>query len=378
MRRAAPVVLSLLWAGAAGAAPATLSPYGELATGYESNVFLAPDAVGAAGDLVRDDVFFRGLAGLDAAWRPTGRDALSAYAEHETVRYSSFTEMNRYGFELGGAYRRALSGAWEAGLSALWERRQERGTDVFGAPLTQTYAFRAWEARPSLRWRGAGVDVRATLAFRSADYDAPASTAVQSLDHSEVRFGLRATRDFAGGAQGLARYDLEMRRYDDYIARLGAPPASVGAPDPAGSKRRQIDHHLKIGARWKGDAGGRVEARAEYDRRVDPFQDYFSYSQPGLRLIGRAALPRGAEVTGEVSVARRTYDVQDVIVPGPNPKLEKTLTDVRLEATQPLGARFKIGLSYRMENEGTNETASSAVNRDFTNHVLTLGLQASW
>jgi outer membrane protein assembly factor BamA len=189
--------------------------------------------------------------GVDWTQRFQQGRRFSASVDHEEVVFSSHTGLNRYGTDVWVFYRQPLMSRWSAGLQGEWEKQNERGVDVDGVPLIQSYAYQSFEVSPQLEWErnvfsslGQSL-VRLSLNFRTADYEDPVSTpTVQTQDYHQWGGGLRFQQELLSGQRAWVQYDVERRNYDKYIARLGGPASVEGDMDPNGSLRQQRDHHL--------------------------------------------------------------------------------------------------------------------------------------
>lgn len=378
-----PAVLLTLLSGSLYAAKPVVSPFATVEAGFESNVFQSPDTFAGTTEPVKDDSFLRYEAGVDLAWRfPAGRRVDFSLA-HEEIRFSSHSLMNRYGTDVWAQYRHPLNDRWELSTAGYWESRRERGVDVDGLPLSQTYTYTAFEISPRVEWKGPVFDdlglseVRFTLTHRAADYETPVSTTVQSQDYSQNKFGLRLLQNYSPQTAAWFEYEVEMRDYDHYIARLGGPAALEGDQDPNGTLRSHTDHHLALAWENRPRPGVRWELGLTAAVRDDGFQNYFGYKEAGLYVKGKHRFPSKTELSGKASWATRRYDVQTLSLLDAT-KRQVSLPRASLKAAQPLGARWKVHARYDFDSQDSNINSPTSPLQGFTDHVLSAGVTFDW
>lgn len=377
-------LMGLILAGTAGAVEGKLAPYGSVGVGYESNVFQAPSTLVGVADPVRGDIFYRTVVGLDAGMKVVEGGRVFILFDHEENHFSSHSVLNNYGTEVRAGYRQAWGGHWAAGLTGQWENQNERGVDVDGVPLTQTYAYRALDISPRLEWNGepfsATGRTEATLTYthRVADYENPPSTpSVQSQDYKQSEIGLRLVQNYPDRYAAAFEYTLGKRDYDDYLARLGGPASVEGDATTDGTRRSQKDHRLT--ASWERNIrpGTRWEVGAKAVLRDDGYQNYFSYKQMGLYAKGKVRFESRRELSGKISYARRSYDVQTLSLADAT-KRKMSLLNAGVTGTQPLTDRLKAFLKYDLEVQGSNVKSNASPLQGFTDQTVFAGVSADW
>ncbi len=291
--------------------------------------------------------------------------------------------MNRYGTDLWAQYRHPLNDRWELSAAGYWESRRERGVDVDGLPLSQTYRYSAFELSPRVEWKGPVFDdrglteVRFTFTHRAADYDTPVSTNVQTQDYSQEEIGLRLLQNYSDTTAAWLQYEMEMRDYDKYIARLGGPASLEGDQDPNGTLRSHTDHHVTLAWENRPRPGARWEVGLAVSVRDDGFQNYFGYKQAGLYVKGKHRFETKTELSGKASWATRRYDVQTLSL-ADSTKRQVTLPRLSLKAAQPLGARWKVHARYELDSQDSNIDSPTSPLQGFTDHVLSAGVTFDW
>lgn len=382
MKTSFAVVLAL-WGGSLSAAPVAVSPFGTVEAGFESNVFQSPDTFTGAADPVKGDTFLRAEAGLDLVWRlPAARRANVSFS-HEEVRFSSHTLMNRYGTDLLAEYRHPLNDRWTLAGSGYWESRRERGVDVDGLPLSQTYAYTAFEISPRVEWKApifadlGKTELRLSFTHRQADYETPISTQVQSQDYAQEEIALRLLQNYTDKTAAWVEYEMEMRDYDTYLARLGGPAALEGDPASDGTLRSHTDHHLTLAWENRPRPGVRWETGLAINVRDDGYQNYFGYKQFGAYVKGKHRFETKTELSGKLSYAFRRYDVQTLSL-ADSTKRQVTIPRASLKAAQPLGKRWKVHARYDFDSQDSNINAPSSPLQGFADHTLSAGVTFDW
>lgn len=383
MNKILPAVVLTLLCGSLPAAESVFSPFATLETGYESNVFQSPAAFTGTAEPVQEDTFFRAEAGLDLVWRlPAARRVNVSFA-HEEIRFSSHTLMNRYGTDFFAEYRHPVNDRWELAGVGYWESRRERGVDVDGLPLSQTYAYTAFELSPRVEWKGpvfaslGKTEIRLAYTHREADYETPVSTMVQTQDHSQETIGLRLLQNYTAQTAAWIQYEMEMRDYDKYLARVGGPAAVEGDPAPDGTLRAHTDHHLTLAWENRPRPGVRWETGLAVSVRDDGYQNYFGYKQFGLYVKGKHRFETKTELSGKLSYAFRRYDVQTLSL-ADSTKRQIALPRASLKVAQPFGQKWKIHARYEFDNQDSNINSPSSPLQGFTDHVLSAGVTFDW
>lgn len=383
MNKILPAVVLTLLSGSLPAVETVFSPFATLETGVESNVFQSPATFTGTPNPVKDDVFLRAEAGLDLTWRfSNARRVLVSFA-HEEVRFSSHTRMNRYGTDLSAEYRHPLNDRWQLSAAGDWETRRERGVDVDGLPLAQTYAYQAFEISPGLGWKGdlfsdkGQTEFRLTLTHREADYETPVSTMVQTQDYSQNQAAFRLLQNYSAQTAAWIDYAVELRDYDKYLARVGGPASLEGDPAPDGTLRSHTDHHLTLAWETRPRPGARWETGLAVSVRDDGYQNYFGYKQIGLYVKGKHRFESKTELSGKLSWATRRYDVQTLALADPT-KRRVSLPRATLKAVQPLGARWNVHARYDLDSQDSNIDSPTSPLQGFTDHILSAGVTFDW
>lgn len=374
---------ALLLAGSLKAAAPVFSPFGTLEGGFESNVYQSPDTFTGTPAPVQDDVFLRTEAGADLAWRFPGQRRVNVSFAHEEIRFSSHTRMNRYGTDLLAEYRHPLNDRWQISAAGYWESRRERGVDVDGLPLSQTYAYTAYELSPRVEWKGdlfsdrGATEFRITFTHREADYETPVSTQVQTQDYSQNEFGLRFLQNYSDQSAAWLDYEMEARDYDKYLARVGGPAALEGDPAPDGTLRTHTDHHLTLAWETRPRPGARWETGLTVSVRDDGYQNYFGYKQYGVYVKGKHRFEGKTELSGKISYAFRRYEVQTLSL-ADGTKRQVRLPRATVKVAQPLGQRWKVHARYDFDSQDSNVNSPASPLQGFTDHILSAGVTFDW
>lgn len=370
------------WAGLGGAwGDISIRPYGSVEAGFESNVFQSPDNLPAVSDPVKEDVFFRSLVGSDLEWDLGTSQKIALFVDHEEVRYASHTAVNRYGTTAALDYLNK-GAVWDKGVELVWETQQERGVDVDGLPLGQTYAYQSLGLFPRWVWYGAlfseagETEWSFSLGGQRNDFEAPPSPNM-SQDNTEISGRSRFRQELSPERALVAQYEVVFRKYDDYLARLSGPANAVGVADPNGERRRHLDHRLGLSHQWRPGKGDRYEVGVKIRRLDDGFQDYYSYNNFGVFAKGKHRFSTKTELSGKAAYSLRSYDVQTLSTTDPTKRGTRDL-DGELKALHPLGEHWNLLFSYVLESQTSNVKTPGSPLQGYTNHILTAGLSAAW
>ena len=335
--------------------------------GYEDNLYHSPETYIDANDdffpssqLLVDDMFNDYRWRLGAKHKFNKKNQLRLEYSSWLRRYENYKNANQSSHMLKSYFRHTFSKKINGTIYGRYQREDRIGTNVLGDELVLDFAFHQYYLRSYFNIK---VNKKNRLnleaSYRYRDFDPVEERRSFSYGESRLRI-LDYHKYRIGNLANTFRTSVEWKDRP-YIERLSRTSEGVKLPDNALRHDRyfEVEVSNKIYVRKKFT----IEPKLEFDRRIDRFNNYFSFHQFSESLEIKYKRKKW-EVAAQGEFSQRNYLVR--LAPNGeanDPRLQYNFLRYRLEAGYHIMPGLTLATKFRRVNRDTNVMAESVRTR---------------
>jgi len=373
-----------------GKSGALLYIEGDVATGYETNVFHSPDKVvahpvyGTKSGLEKSDFFLAMEVGahIKGAWNE--KNKYKAGVAIGGKRYSNHDVLDETTGKVKLDSRHKINKRLKIKLHADFRKKERDETNIFGDKYIQEYSYRSIYTGPDFifvirpedknRERKFGETLLTLKGrYKDKDYDEPPAP-YESYDYTEHRSIVAMEQVIAEKYQLELEYDQRAREYREDLAK-----EANGGDNVLGKKRELEYRSIMVGVKAKLNKRGKVAVELTAREREDTYQDYDSYSAKILDVHFDYDFDDKNTIEVKGDYETRKYKRRTAPSPGVNPKLDYTYFDFSIEYDYKFHYKRKLYLEFERKSRDSNtEDENISIRRAYTNYVLWAGVKVRY
>lgn len=352
----------------------------DLAWGGEYNIFKSPESLrsGLNGDywevdsLIISDMMFD--AGYDVGFTRQVKDKYLLNLESDLWyrHYLNNNELSQTRLDVGADYTRLLSRKVHLGGLYNFRWSDRVGTSVTGDLLMRSFKYLGNEGMIYLDY----LPTEKTYMRFFADYNYKIyydERTLDPLDHGNLEFNYSLNFEPAREHEVQLELSVLDRRYSQYHAL-----DSAGHYDRTHPFRHFRYYEIAFDYNWRPIRGFRINPELGVKRRVDLFQDYYSYLSYGGGLRIRYMWNRYyISLYGDYKLMK--YDVRNAFTTSPDdPTLVYGYFDYSILFKYELSDRWELSLSASSDNRSSNSDLDYVrTRRAYKNYEALVGVSYS-
>jgi hypothetical protein len=347
-----------------------------LSGGMEYNIFKAPDVLldrTTRLPIDRDSIIYNDLF-VDAEYdiefrRETKSSIIDIGSDMWYRRYLRQDALNQSRLDAHAAYTRKLTKTLGLGVSYEFDWSNRIGTSVTGDLLMRSFKYIGHKGNTFITW-DPSRDLSMAFIGEYDHKDYYEENTRDPLDHGNLDMAYLFSYEFN------RKHDFELsanwtnRNYYQYRA-LDAN-GDYGAANPL---RKFTYYKGSIDYNWRPKRGFRINPQLDYTRRIDQFQQYYSYHAYGGGLRLRYSRDRiYISVFGDYR--RVNYDVRQAFTTLANdPLLVYDYIDYQIIFRYEITEQLRFSLNIESDNRDTNtDLEYFKTRRSYNNYQVFAGI----
>jgi len=283
--------------------------------------------------------------------------------------YISNKDLNQTGFVLEGDYARILGQKVHLGGLYKFKWSDRVGTSVTGDLLMRSFKYLGNEGMVYLDFLPSNkVNMRLFTDYQYKIYYA--ENTLDPLDHGNLEVNYELNLEPSRAHQVNLELSVLDRQYSQYHA-LDAN----GLYDRANPLRHFRYYKAALDYNWKPTRGVRINPEVNFRRRVDMFEDYYSYISYGGGLRVRYMWSRYyISLYGDYRHLK--YDIREAFTTQPNdPQLVYGYLDYTFTFKYDIAERWQLSLSAGSDNRSSNSDLDYLkTRRGYNNYEALMGI----